>query len=73
MVDDSFRFGMAMFLMRRSLEKRGKKKPHQKQHAFSLKRGGRYVVRKLGIFLMRVGGKLVYLGQTPFRGDEDPE
>ena len=62
-----------MFLLGPSLEQRGKEMAHQKQHASSLKRGGRYAVRKLGIFLMRVGGKLVYLGQTPFRGDEDPQ
>jgi len=73
MIEDQYRFAIIMFLLGPSLEQRGKEMPHQKQHASSLKRGGRYAVRKLGIFLMRVGGKLVYLGQTPFRGDEDPQ
>ncbi|GHO83807.1 hypothetical protein [Dictyobacter formicarum] len=33
---------------------------------FSWRRAGRLSVRKLGILLMRVGGKLVYWGTVPY-------
>jgi hypothetical protein len=58
-------FATLMVLLNHALEQREKERKPQGQHAFLLSKRGRYVMRRLGIFLMRIGGKLVYLGSTP--------
>jgi hypothetical protein len=46
------------------LEQVEKKRRPQGRYALWLNQRGRYVKRRLGIFLMRIGGKLVYEGST---------
>jgi len=58
-------FATLMVLLDHTLEQREKERRPQRRRATWLNKRGRYVIRRLGIFLMRIGGKLVYLGYTP--------
>ena len=55
-------FARVMLLIHRALEQREKASKPQRPHFRLQSKKGRYMIRRLGIFLMRIGGRLVYLG-----------
>jgi len=55
---------MALYMAARMINQQ--RQPRKQNPRPSIwKRRGRYLVRRLGILLMRIGGKLIYLGQNP--------
>jgi hypothetical protein len=57
-------FATVMLLIHHALEQREKASKPKKPHLLLQSKKGRYMIRRLGIFLMRIGGRLVYLGST---------
>jgi hypothetical protein len=57
-------FATVMLLIHHALEQREKASKPKKPHILLQSKKGRYMIRRLGIFLMRTGGRLVYLGST---------
>ena len=57
-------FATVMLLIHHALEQREQARKPQKPHPLLQSKKGRYMIRRAGIFLMRIGGKLVYLGST---------
>ncbi len=55
-------FTTLIVFLTHALKEREKEGKPQPRHSFWLSKRGRFVMRRLGIFLMRTGGKLVYLG-----------
>ena len=59
-------FATLTLLLKHALEQREKGREAQGLRVFVLNKRGRYVMRRMGIILMRIGGKLVYLGSTSY-------
>jgi hypothetical protein len=57
-------FATLMVFLHHTLEQREQESKPQVRHTFLPRKRGRYVTRRMGIFLMRIGGKLVYLGSA---------
>ncbi|GHO99432.1 hypothetical protein KSF_094800 [Reticulibacter mediterranei] len=57
-------FATVMLLIHHAVEQREKANKLQRPHLLLQSKKGRYMIRRLGIFLMRIGGRLVYLGST---------
>lgn len=60
--DPLSQFTALAVLLNEVLKQRGKGWRPQGRYALWLNKRERYLKRKLGIFLMRIGGKLVYEG-----------